>query len=127
MKAIELAVVVAVICAVNTCRAQSTTLLEQQKGSALYQACKANVHAADSDAPSVYDVEQGNRCIGYIQGVLDTLHFILRPPFCLADGATLGTISRVYVKFMDENPKYLDMHRTIGFVEAMKTTYPCSN
>lgn len=82
---------------------------------------------SDSDDSSSMDSYLAYRCDGYIEGVFDTYHLILRPPYCLVDGASMGTLSRVYVKFMDENPKYLDMHRTIGFVEAMKATYPCSN
>lgn len=108
---------------------QQEVLSEQEKGSSLFQACKANIRVVDSNVEGEADHYYAYRCVGYLQGFMDTIPLSSKqawPRVCIG-GATIGTLARVYVKFIEDNPKYLDMHRGIGFIEAMRAAYPCAN
>jgi hypothetical protein len=43
---------------------------------------------------------------------------------CLA-GATTGTIARVYVAYMQKNPKMFDVEKSVGLTNALIENYPC--
>jgi hypothetical protein len=108
------------------CRSQEPALSEQEKGSTLFENCKADLRIADSESKnSALDETGAYRCIGYAQGFADAYAMVSPARFC-AEGASIGTIIRIYVNFMQQNPKYLDSYRGIGFLEAMKASYPCA-
>ena len=78
-----------------------------QRGSALFQLCEANLRIMDSTNPSVSDVGSARECQGYIAGFVDGLRMGDEKLVCIGDGAaTLGTLSRVYVMFMQKTRSY---------------------
>jgi len=103
---------------------QMPPLSDRDKGSSLFQQCKADIRVTDSAAESDADRYSALQCVGYLQGFTDAYALVTEPRFCLGD-ASFGTLARVYVKYMEDNPKYMDMHRGIGFMEALKNAYPC--
>jgi hypothetical protein len=44
--------------------------------------------------------------------------------FC-AQSATVGTIAKVYIAYMDKNPKMFDEREGTGFISALQEAYPC--
>jgi hypothetical protein len=68
------------------------------------------------------DVEHALMCINYIQGFVyaGTVSNL----FC-AQHASNNTIARVYVAYMQRNPKLLDDAKGKGFHAAMVESYPC--
>jgi len=55
----------------------------------------------------------------------DVLQFYGSTGLCIKD-ARVGTIIRVYVAYMQKNPKLLDDLKIFGVIEAMKDSYSCS-
>ncbi len=43
-----------------------------------------------------------------------------------AEGATVGTLSRVYVAYVEKNPKLMDEPKAAGLYEAFAIEYPCA-
>ena len=68
------------------------------------------------------DVEHGLMCMNYIQGFVyaGTVGRL----FC-APNASNNTVARVYVAYMQKNPKLLDEPKGKGFLAAMVDAYPC--
>lgn len=96
---------------------------DHDRGSNLYVACKADVRALDkverqNDEPlAVY-------CLGYLEGITDTAD-LTKYGICLVNKPTLGTLTRVYVTYMEQHPKMFDSLRPRGVLEAWADTYPC--
>jgi hypothetical protein len=67
----------------------------------------------DSPSPSVADANEGRRCQAYIDGFLDGATASGDTTIC-TEGATIGTLSRVYVSFMEKNPKLMDEPKLVG-------------
>jgi hypothetical protein len=93
---------------------------DASKGSALYSECKAYISYIDKTGPSSNDFE-GALCIGYISGFSDSAN---GDHFCASE-ATMGTIVRVYIAYMDKNPKLFDAPKAVGLDSAMREAYPC--
>jgi len=89
-------------------------------GSGLYAACKAWVAFIDKTAQERNPSEE-MFCIGYVSGFSDSA---TGEHFCASD-ATMGTIVRVYLAYMDKNPKMFDLPRGIGLELALRESYPC--
>jgi len=93
------------------------------RGSILYADCKSFVAVLDDTANQSYtNALGGGRCAGYIEGMLDGANGLRG--FCVGS-ATTGTIARVYVAYMDKNPKMFDEREGTGFMSALQETYPC--
>ncbi len=90
----------------------------------LYQLCKANVRAMDSSDPQPVEEVQGKVCEAYISGFVDGI--AMGNKVICVNGATLGTLSRVYVTYMEQNPKLMDMQKYAGLYAALAVSYPCS-
>ena len=92
-------------------------------GADLYRGCKDWVALVDQtrevDGGDLYDA---GACHGYIDGVSGGL--ISMRASCPGN-ATLGTMIRVYLVYVDRHPKVLDFAPSAGVVGAMKETYPC--
>jgi hypothetical protein len=43
------------------------------------------------------------------------------------DGASVGTLSRVYVAYMQANPKMMDEYESHGLFMAFAVAYPCKS
>jgi Rap1a immunity proteins len=104
---------------------QAAPLQDFEKGSDLFHNCQGSVRALDSsDGGSAADLELAEQCSAYVQGFIDG--FALQSTSTLYSGdATVGTIIRVYVAYMQRNPKWLDDFKPIGLYIALRTTYPC--
>ena len=94
------------------------------KGSALFRACQANIRGMDA-APGtdVADNALANECLDYIAGFTDAATLV-ENIYC-ANQVSMGTMTRVYVLFIQEHPKLLDTYRGIGLMLALKANYPC--
>jgi Rap1a immunity proteins len=94
------------------------------RGSALYQSCQALVKTMDSPE-ATQDYRAAASCSSYIDGFTDGLDFRSRNSVCVT-GATLGTMSRIYVAYMQKNPKLLDLYKSVGLYMALLDSYPCA-
>ena len=103
---------------------QSNEILPMQKGSWLYAACKGAQRY--SDAPRGHEPEEDSsnfdNCTSYIAGYIESDNGISS---CPPDGASLGTMFRLYLAYMDKHPKLLDAYRISGIRSAMREAYPC--
>jgi len=95
-------------------------------GTRLYHSCQsASRFAGDTSlGPTAEDISRVSECIAYISGVVDAMHLDNAPLFCTGN-ATVGTTVKVYVAYMDKNPKLLDERRIIGLAGALMDSYPC--
>lgn len=75
--------------------------------------------------------EEGNFisgvCTGYIVGVADVVDGFLSEHelFCIPPGATVGQITSVVSKYMDEHPEYLHYVGSNSVILALGTAFPC--
>ena len=86
----------------------------------LYRACQDAVHFTDASS------EQPGRadyCFGYFEGYTDVATVNVSS-LCIGK-ATVGTLIRVYLAYMDKNPKMLDSFKMIGVTYALKEAYSC--
>jgi hypothetical protein len=92
------------------------------KGSTLNTDCKAYIAVGDATGRTESGAAwSAGRCLGYIDAMLDAGNSL---GFC-AQHATAGTVARVYLVYMEKNPKMLDEQESTGFLSAMQETYPC--
>jgi hypothetical protein len=94
---------------------------DQGSGSGLYADCKVYLSIADDLKGSTANDLQAGVCIGYISGFTDSVN---GDHICASD-ATMGTIVRVYIAYMDKNPKLFDAPRAVGLDLALKDAYRC--
>ena len=98
-------------------------LAPTDKGSTLYTDCKAFVAMLNGNAKQEYSVAASAfRCAGYVDGIMDGADGLRG--FC-ASNASTGTIVRVYIAYMDKNPKMFDEREGTGFMSALQEAYPC--
>jgi len=115
-------------------------------GSQLAYQCKAYVwvmsgpHRIGDDA-AANQVTAGSQCRGYVEGFVDGINSedVATPTaslprkdrndwwskaLCIPPG-TVDTWIKVYIAFMDKNPKYLDEIMGTSLRAALHETYPC--
>ena len=93
-------------------------------GSELVYQCAAYVR--DTSSPN------GSQCFGYIDGFLDGVSSQSSPrnqvdmtkAYCFTD-TSVDTLIRVYLAFMEKNPKYLDEAKGKSLRSALHDAYPC--
>src|SRR5262249_35684508 len=61
-------------------------------------------------------------CLGFVAGVVDSVP----RPFCLPHGLQLGTLQKVFQKFLTDYPERLTEDASSLVVAAMVKAYPCS-
>ncbi len=76
-----------------------------------------SVEAGDS-------IEESDFCLGYFTAFVDMNELQGHSSICL-DNASEGTMIRVYVAYMDWNPKLMDVLMILGVVSALHDGYPC--
>ncbi len=96
---------------------------ENSRGQHLFRACQAVIRTIDDPNAPMSDFAAGSLCVGYIDGFTDGLEMAGRG-LCLS-GANLGTMARVYVAFMEKNPKLLDVEQSAGLAKSLMDSYPC--
>jgi hypothetical protein len=94
-----------------------------QMGSYLLPKCKALLRSIDHEQAQVGDGLDGIYCLGFVSGFVAGLNND-EDKVC-AVGAVPNTIARVYVAYMEKNPKLLDTTSNIGLYFALKESYPC--
>jgi hypothetical protein len=93
-------------------------------GSDLYSACQAVVRFTDNQQPSSEsEFAKATECLSYVEGFTDGLGYAVKP-ICIGD-ATMGTMVRVYVLYMQNHPKLMDAPKQIGVYAALQASYPC--
>ena len=104
---------------------QAAMPADLSRGSHLYGSCQAAVRLSDDPASAQAKAELASStyCFGYIGGYADGLN-VLKEQVCL-HGASLNTIARVYVLYMQKNPKLMDEGRALGLLLSLKSSYAC--
>ncbi len=95
------------------------------KGAHLYGSCQAAVRLNDdpNSAQAKAELASSTYCFGYVGGYIDGLN-VLKEEVCVR-GASLETIARVYVIYMQQNPKLMDEGRALGLLLSLKASYGC--
>jgi hypothetical protein len=93
-----------------------------ENASSLFRSCQAAIRL-DSPSVSPSDVSDGEYCLGYFRGFGDVVSLIDSSGICLAHART-GALIKVYVAYMNKNPKQLDDPEILGVVAAMHESYP---
>jgi Rap1a immunity proteins len=94
-------------------------------GSFLYHACQAEIRVIDSPTGGEsVDKAQQPFCYAYIQGFVDGTNAEGKS-FCL-QSATAETVTRVYIAYMEKNPKLFDLYKAEGVFRALSDAYPCN-
>ena len=110
----------------GTAMAQQNRIPEDARGSNLFENCQADIRSQNTTAPSGVDLMKAADCTGYIDGFLDGLEIGGAIGGICFDGAAFGTIARVYVAYMEKNPKMLDAEKSAGMADAVLDAYSCS-
>lgn len=98
---------------------------EHERGSYLFSACQAAIRFHDAGGSGTSgDAMESNRCISYLNGFIDGIGATGLPVFCL-NGATNGTLVRVYVAYMTAHPKLMDGLIATGVTASLEDAYPC--
>ena len=105
--------------AIRTGIGQQTTSADTARE--LFGACKDAIRFMDAKGSG--DPGRADYCFGYFEGYANVATFD-GSALCLG-GARIGTMARVYVAYMEKNPKELDYPNVIGATEALKESYGC--
>jgi hypothetical protein len=108
------AMLVTVFLLATAAQAHTGEIPVHRRGEWLFQACKGAVRWLDSPASSKVDhpdASNFDNCTAYIGGFLESPS---TGKACLSDDASsMGTILRVYVVYMEKNPKLLDQSQSV--------------
>ena len=106
--------------------AQTNSGDDQHRGAVLYHDCQASIRIMDApnaDAVGSQDFVDSNFCIGYFTAFWE-FNGLEGTSICRNE-ARLGTTIRVYLAYMEKNPKLMDDAMIVGVIGALKETYPC--
>ncbi len=90
-----------------------------QRGSALYAHCQEAIRILDNPSAGG-DLQSATECTAYIDGFSEAGGTL----FC-TDSASVATMTRIYVAYMQKNPKFLDQPKSLGLLESLMDSYPC--
>ena len=99
---------------------------DNRRGSDLYHSCQASIrimNAPNANAVANDDYAASEFCRGYFIAFAeynDVMHTAICP-----DEASLGTTVRVYLAYMEKNPKLMDKVMIAGVIGALRESYPC--
>lgn len=96
--------------------------LDSDTGTYLVAKCRAVIRIVDNTDTNA-DGPDAQICLSFIDGFIAGMN-LLKPSICIT-GATKGTAARVYVAYMDQNPKYFDRQPAVGLAFALIKSYPC--
>lgn len=93
------------------------------QGSALFHDCRTAIRLMDGQTATATESDflDGASCTSYIDGYTDGL----ADGIVCTHGASLGVLARVYVAYMQKNPKLLDEHKSRGVLLALRESYAC--
>jgi hypothetical protein len=92
-------------------------------GSALYAHCQEAVRILDNTRAGG-DLQSATECTAYIDGFTDALLSLENPLICTGT-ASVSTMTRIYVAYMQKNPKLLDQSKSLGLTLSLIEAYPC--
>ena len=74
----------------------------------------------------------GVACISYLMGVVDThdnisSEGVMDKYFCSPEGVNGGQLSKIVVKYMEENPEQIHYSGTYLTLSALIEAYPCED
>jgi hypothetical protein len=99
------------------------------RGSELLRMCQsvATLEAANGRAATASDASAAAGCTAYISGFNEATAESDSPrkPFCVKDETTTRELVRIYVAYMQENPKWLDYDKSVGLTLALQGAFPC--
>lgn len=99
-------------------------------GSDLVDQCKAYIQFTTSGSGDAF---KAGECFGYINGFGDGTGSIAPLPpsvnwigrgYCYTNASSV-TLAKVYLAFMEKNPKYLDYDKGKTLLMALHNAYPC--
>ncbi len=76
-----------------------------------------------ASAQAKAELASSTYCFGYLSGYIDGLN-VLKEQVCV-HGASLATIARVYVIYMQKNPTLMEKGRALGLLLSLKSSYGC--
>ena len=122
LRTLGLALLIAVVC-----HAQTNSAEDIHRGSYLFHSCQAAIRIMDlpTNAGTEEDLEDSRFCQGYLSGFVDLAQLIPSSSICVGEDATAGTLFRVYVAYMEKNPKLMDASMIHGVILALRDAYPC--
>jgi hypothetical protein len=122
-----LVVLIPVIASPKTASSQDQTPV---LGSDLVDQCKAYIRFTTSGSGDAF---KAGECFGYINGFGDGTGSIAPLPpsvnwrgrgYCYTNASSV-TLAKVYLAFMEKNPKYLDYDEGKTLLLALHDAYPC--
>lgn len=104
-------------------------------GNELLRKCNVYIRVADGSKNFTNsELGDGNFCVGYVTGVLDT-SFIWQindttptnhsTHFCVPDGLTNGQVVRVIAKWLEDHPARLHERAILLTTDALKEKFSC--
>lgn len=100
-------------------------------GNTFLQQCQQSVRAMDDPTPRPTDILGIGRCIGMVEGVMNTMTIFKSSlpdnlQVCFPkNGINNGQAARIVNKFLHDNPKMLDQNVTFLTIVAFRAAYPC--
>ena len=101
---------------------QTVHLSPSQRGSNLFDSCRGMIRQQNGSYDPK-DAVGAAECLGYLEATVE-LENMKR--FCVKGDFSAATLARVYVLFMEKNPRYLDVLQAEGVIAALRDGYPCS-
>jgi Rap1a immunity proteins len=102
----------------------ASTVPAQDRGSNLYDQCRATIRVQNGTGDGGLDDLHSNSCVAYIDGFTDGL-LVAGDTLICVEGATLATIARVYIAYMEAHPKLMDSGKADGLLHALLENYRC--
>ena len=100
---------------------QISPVTDLHKASALYSDCKAWVALTDKTRETNNDdALHAVNCVGYMNGFIEGG----LTKICAKDVPTM-TMARVFIAYMDKNPKLFDERRSVVLYLALTDAYSC--
>jgi hypothetical protein len=104
--------------------AVQTPVSDTMSGTSLFSDCQAWVRFNDKDSKDNLDFGKSQYCNGYIEGFTTGVIFGGSTGPCF-ESATVGTLIRVYIAYMERHPALLDKPKYDGLSDALTEAYPC--
>ena len=105
-------------------------------GADLLPLCKQAVKLADTKGQSTFsaaDAADIGKCIGYVESFIDfnvifrSANFSGDVTYCPPAGTTTETDIRLIVKYLENNPKELQIPANIAAMHALRQAFPCKD
>lgn len=93
-------------------------------GDELVQACRASVRILNGEGREG-DTLNAHFCASFVEGFISGLH-VSDDKVCVRSEDNRATLVKVYVAYMDKNPRLLDSTADVGLYLALKEGYPCA-